>query len=139
MGPADLDDALDFRRVVEPGAAELAAARSLTEAERDRLRACLVAVNTAPGENRRVADSRLHLTIAELSGSPTLAAAVADVQIRLNELLAAIPVLDRNIEHSDAQHSAVVKAILAGNHRRARAAMEEHVAGTAALLRGFLG
>jgi GntR family transcriptional regulator, transcriptional repressor for pyruvate dehydrogenase complex len=31
-----------------------------------------------------------------------------------------------------------VRAILAGDPERARRAMEEHVAGTAALLRGFL-
>lgn len=86
-----------------------------------------------------MADSRLHLAIAELSGSASLAAAVTDVQMRLNELLGAIPVFARNIDHSNAQHAAVVKAVLAGNGKRARAAMEEHCAGTAALLRGLLG
>jgi len=32
-----------------------------------------------------------------------------------------------------------VRAILAGDPEKARRTMEEHVAGTAALLRGFLG
>ncbi len=95
-------------------------------------------VANATPDHHRVADSRFHLAIAELSGSASLAAAVTDVQMRLNELLGAIPVLGRNIEHSTAQHEAVLRAILAGNDRRARAVMQEHVDATAALLRGFL-
>jgi hypothetical protein len=41
--------------------------------------------------------------------------------------------------HSNRQHAAIVRAILAGDPDGARQAMEEHVEGTAALLRGFLG
>jgi DNA-binding GntR family transcriptional regulator len=83
-------------------------------------------------------DSRLHLAIAEVSGSPSLTSAVADVRMRLNALLDAIPLLERNIVHSDKQHRAVVEAILAGDPAAARRAMGEHLAGTAALLRAFL-
>jgi DNA-binding FadR family transcriptional regulator len=79
-----------------------------------------------------------HLTITELTGSPSLVAAAADVRSRANDLLDNIPLLKRNIVHSNTQHDQIVQAI----HRRlpnvARAAMEEHLAGTAALLRGFL-
>ena len=55
--------------------------------------ACLAARGTAAAPTRRVADSRLHLAIAAASGSPSLAAAVADVQIDVDRLLAAIPVI----------------------------------------------
>jgi GntR family transcriptional repressor for pyruvate dehydrogenase complex len=44
-----------------------------------------------------------------------------------------------NIAHSDRQHAAIVEAILGGQVERARTEMEDHVDGTAALLRGFLG
>jgi GntR family transcriptional regulator, transcriptional repressor for pyruvate dehydrogenase complex len=47
-------------------------------------------------------------------------------------------VIAANIAHSDRQHAEIVDAILAGEPDRARVAMEEHVDGTAALLRGFL-
>ena len=47
--------------------------------------------------------------------------------------------LARNLEHANVQHASIVRAILADDPDRARRAMEEHVAGTAALLRGFLG
>jgi len=137
---ARIQDALDFRRVVEPGAAALAASRVLDEADRTQLVEALDAVERAPDDaRRRVADSRLHLAIALVAGSDSLTAAVADAQVRLGELLAAIPVLRRNIEHSDAQHRVAVEAILAGDPERARTAMEEHCDGTSALLRGLLG
>jgi DNA-binding FadR family transcriptional regulator len=58
--------------------------------------------------------------------------------MRLDELLRAIPVIPGNIAHSDQQHAAIVDAILSGDVNRARGEMEEHVDGTAALLRGFL-
>jgi DNA-binding FadR family transcriptional regulator len=137
MGEA-LPDALDFRRVLEPGAAALAATRTLSAADRQHLVACLAASRDRSPETRRVNDSRLHLAIAAASGSPSLAAAIADVQITLDKLLAAIPVITRNLDHSDAQHTRIVDAILAGNAAGARAAMEEHCDGTAELLYGLL-
>jgi GntR family transcriptional repressor for pyruvate dehydrogenase complex len=54
-------------------------------------------------------------------------------------MLLAIPVLGRNIGHSDRQHAAVAKAILAHDAERARRVMEEHCDDTAALLRGLVG
>jgi DNA-binding FadR family transcriptional regulator len=138
LGAPAVLDALAFRAVVEPGAAELAASRDLDPIDRGRLLAALARCNEADGPTRRVADSRLHVLIGELSGSPSVAASVADVQGRLDALLAAIPVFDRNIAHSDHQHAACVKAIVKGRPDVARAEMAEHVAGTAHLLRGLL-
>lgn len=138
LGAAEVLDALAFRSVVEPGAAELAASRRLDEPERDRLRAALAAASDCEAPMRRVCDSRYHVLIGELSGSASLAAAVADVQGRLDGLLAAIPVFARNIAHSDAQHGRIARAILRGQSQRARLVMAEHVEATAALLRGLL-
>ncbi|MFU8871231.1 FadR/GntR family transcriptional regulator [Micromonospora sp. SL4-19] len=134
-----LPDALDFRRVLESGAAALAANRSLPAVERQHLVGALAASRDRDPVNRRVADSRLHLAIAAASGSPSLAAAVADVQLTLDRLLAAIPVIPRNLDHSDAQHTRIVDAILAGDPNGARLVMEEHCDATAELLRGLLG
>jgi DNA-binding FadR family transcriptional regulator len=134
-----LPDALAFRRVLEPGAAGLAATRALSGAERADLVGRLAASRERDPATRRVADSRLHLAVAAVSGSPSLAAAIADVQLRLDRLLAAIPVLRRNLDHSDRQHAIIVEAILAGDPGTARAAMEEHCDATAELLRGLLG
>lgn len=133
-----LDDALALRKVVEPGAAALAASRTLSAADRSSLREYLREATDSKPATRRRADSRLHLAIAALGGSALVTAVVADVQMRLDELLRAIPVIPGNIAHSDSQHAAIVEAILGGEADAARAEMEEHVDGTAALLRGFL-
>jgi DNA-binding FadR family transcriptional regulator len=136
MGDA-LHDALDFRRVLEPGAAGLAATRTLSADDRQRLVGALAAARER-GAGRRVNDSRLHLAIAAASGSSSLGAAIADVQLTLDRLLAAIPVIERNLDHSDAQHARIIDAILQGDPAVARGAMEEHCDGTAELLRGLL-
>jgi len=137
---AALSDALDFRRVVEPGAAYLAAGRSLSADQRAWLSTSAQEVCSAPDiAAHRVADSRLHLAIATLSGSPMLIEAVTRAQAALRELLSAIPVLQRNIRHSNAQHEAIVAAVLAGDRDGARTYMEEHCDATSALLRGLLG
>jgi DNA-binding FadR family transcriptional regulator len=133
-----LDDALSLRRVVEPGAAALAAGRTLTAADRASLGRYLDEATQCSPAERRLADSRLHLAIAALGGSASVTAVVADVQMRLDELLRAIPVIPANIAHSDRQHARIVEAILGGDADVARSQMEEHVDGTAALLRGFL-
>ena len=68
-----------------------------------------------------------------------LVEAVTRAQSALGEMLAAIPVLRTNIQHSHDQHDAIVDAILCGAADAARSVMEEHCDETAALLRGFLG
>ena len=158
-----LTDALTFRLAVETGAAEILArlvARGCpgqgTGRDREpgpggqpgggpgpQLRATLLArlagVNGACPEDYRRLDTRFHLAIAELTGSSLLAAACADARMRLNDLLNAIPVLRHNIRHTGEQHAAIVAAVLAGDAEQARRAVAEHLEGTAALLRGFLG
>jgi DNA-binding FadR family transcriptional regulator len=135
---AELEDVLALRRVLETGAAETAAARTLNAADRAHLRTALAEAGTVDLADYRRRDSRLHLAIAEVTASALLTTAVADIRIRVNELLEAIPLLEVNIDHSNAQHRRLVDAILAGHPAAARRAMAEHLDGTAALLRGFL-
>ncbi len=133
-------DALSFRRIVEPGGAAMAASRQLTERARATLETAHRAVSGATSRARhRQADSRFHLTIASLSGSPRVVESVTSVQASLHEMLSAIPVLETNISHSDTQHAALVRAVLEGRPDRAHQTMEEHCDDTAALLRGLLG
>jgi DNA-binding FadR family transcriptional regulator len=135
---AAFEDALAFRLAVETGAAATAAGRRLRPAERARLLRLESLCCAASLDSYRLADSRLHLALAEMSGSPSLASAVADARVRINDLLDAIPLLPKNIEHSNRQHAVIVQAVLAGDPGGAREAMAEHVEGTATLLRGFL-
>jgi DNA-binding FadR family transcriptional regulator len=137
-----LTDAVTFRLAVEAGSADALAdlvARAGARADtRQVLLARLADVNGACPQDYRRLDTVFHLSIAELTGSSLLAAACTDARMRLNDLLNAIPVLQRNIDHTSGQHTAIVTAILAGDAERARRAVAEHLDGTAALLRGFL-
>lgn len=135
----ELLDALDFRRIVEPGAAHAAACRELTESQATMLRSSLEHVSTASSKAvHRQADSLFHLAIASLTESPLLIEAVTNVQVCLHDMLGSIPVLNRNIDHSHRQHVAIAEAILAGDAGKARRVMESHCDDTAALLRGLM-
>jgi DNA-binding FadR family transcriptional regulator len=135
---AEIDDALRLREILETGAARMAAGRTLTATEREVLWSRVIDVRDATPDAYRRLDSRLHLAIAEAAGSPSLVPLLAENRMRLNALLDQIPLLPRNIAHSDEQHEAIVMAILAGDGEAAAAAMRAHVAGSAALLHGFL-
>ncbi|WP_405832540.1 FadR/GntR family transcriptional regulator [Streptomyces sp. NBC_01176] len=134
----DIEDVLRFREVLEVGAAGLCAAHGLDDDRAGRLRKALARTHDAPLADYRRLDTMLHLTLAELAGSPSLTAQYAAVRASVNDLLDCIPLLVRNLEHSQRQHTALVEAVLDGDADGAREMMREHCAGTAALLRGFL-
>lgn len=139
LDPDEVWDLLTLRRILEPAAAELAAERQLSSSQRERLWSLHQELTGASIDSYRPLDSRLHLLVAELGGSPSLLAAVADTRARVNALLDRIPLLPTNLDHANAQHEDVVRAILDDDPAAARAAMLDHLDGTAALLRGFLG
>lgn len=138
LGAPELEDTLRFREVLEAGAAELAAGQGLTAGGGTRLRAALDATRDAALNDYRRQDTLFHLALVEEAGSPTLTAQYAAVRASLNDLLGRIPLLVRNLEHAQHQHTALVDAVTAGDAEAARALAREHCAGTAALLRGFL-
>ncbi|MBN6754011.1 FadR family transcriptional regulator [Kocuria palustris] len=135
---AECEDVLTFRRIVEPAAAELAAlARPSAEAGQ-HLRTCLTDSSTSDNDVYRSVDARFHIAIAELAGSRTLLDAVVETRARVNALLEHIPQLEANLQHADEQHAQIAEAVLDGEAAAARALMEDHLAGTETLLRGFL-
>ncbi|WP_406166804.1 FadR/GntR family transcriptional regulator [Streptomyces sp. NBC_00996] len=138
IAEVDIEDVLRFREVLEVGAAELCATHGLDDDRAGRLREALARTHDAPLADYRRLDTMLHLTLAELCGSASLAAQYAAVRASVNDLLDCIPLLVRNLEHSQRQHTALVEAVLDGDTDGAREMMREHCAGTAALLRGFL-
>jgi DNA-binding FadR family transcriptional regulator len=137
--PADVRDILVLREVLEVGAATHAAGQDLTGSDREKLWATLNETKRATPEDYRRVDSRLHLLIAEMSGAPSLLTQVASCRMRINELLDDIPLLPPNIAHSTNQHERIVLAILTGDQHLAADEMRAHLAGSASLLRGFLG
>lgn len=139
LDPAEVEDALIFRSVLEPAAASLAAKAKLSPAQRRHLLDTLAEVAAAPAGLYRPKDARFHVAIAEVTGSPSLAAAVGDARARVSDLLDRIPLLEPNLEHSNRQHQKIVDAILRGDAEEASRAVQDHLEGTASLLHGFLG
>jgi hypothetical protein len=135
---AEIHDLLVVRSVLEPGAAFHAATTDLTGEARERLWNAHHETSASEPRDYRRFDSRLHLLIAELTGSNALVNHVAQTRVAVNELLDEIPLLAPNIAHSNAQHEQIVMAILTGRPEDAEAAMRDHLSGSAALLRGFL-
>lgn len=138
VDPAELNDTLGMRRLLESGAARAAAMRTMTAEERDGLWQRHTAASGAALDQYRRLDSLLHLAIAEAAGIPSLVPLVADSRARVNTWLDAFPLLPRAIEHSEEQHERIVAAILAGRADEADAAMRDHLAASEALMRGFL-
>lgn len=114
------------------------AIHALADADRAHLSATLAEASAVDLAEHRRKDSRLHLAVAEATAAPSLITAVADVRTRINRFLDGIPLLEPNLAHSNAQHDAVVTAILDGEPATARRTMTEHLDGTASLLRAFL-
>jgi DNA-binding FadR family transcriptional regulator len=133
-----LEDVLGLRAILEEGAAAAAASRALTSEERETVWARMLETSASGAADYRRTDSRLHLAIGELAGVPSLLPLLADVRDRVNALLDRIPLLEPNLAHSNAQHEAIVQAVLRGDAVAARRLMREHLAGTEALLRAFL-
>ena len=136
-------DALDFRRIVEPGRRRSWPPAATLDDERPRpssSRRTRTSPRARKPAEHRQADSRFHLTIAALTGSPRVVEAVtvgaghpardAAARSRCSRPTSPTPT---------ASTRALVRAILAGEPDRARRVMEEHCDDTAALLRGLVG
>ena len=80
-GPgAALEDTLALRAVIEVGTARRAAESELSALDRERLWQAYEECRAASGGQYRMADSRLHLLIAEVVGAPSIIPLVADVR-----------------------------------------------------------
>lgn len=132
-------DQLEFRSVLEPGAAWLAATTTLTPEQIADLQHRLQAARDAHSTQFRVADSELHLCISRLAGCTALTDATANIQLMLNQtLLQVVPIMKPAREHSNEQHEQIVQAIIECRANRARELMHQHVCATTELIRSFL-
>jgi DNA-binding FadR family transcriptional regulator len=138
ISPSEISNILIFREAVECGAAYSAANAELSQEVREGLWQAHLETSSAKAKDYRRLDSRLHLLIAEVTGSTKLVGEVAFARMKINELLDQIPLLPPNISHSNDQHEQIVTAILRGNGDEASRAMRIHLSGSEALLRGFL-
>ena len=129
---ADFVQLLEYRLLIEPMAAELAAAQ-ITASELERLRALHQRHLKDPGLSRaeaRALDFQIHQLIADASGNDYVAAAVRDVRTRLALGLDLTEQTLTRSRKSRTGHAQVVDALSRRDGAGARAAMELHVAAT---------
>ena len=132
-------EACDMRLAVEVGVALVAAERATDEAL-DALDALVVAINGRLEDFAayRQADVRLHVGLAEATGSARLVTAMTEAQGEMTGLIAHIAHPPEVLASSNAQHARVLAAIRARDGARAAAEMAEHLRGTEQVLTGLL-
>ena len=125
----ELAGLLRFRKAIESGAAELAAERA-TGDDRERLAELVDEMqdfHLSDYASYRSIDSRFHIQLATLAGSPDLVAAITDVQATLSDVLNAVPRSEESMINSQAQHRRILAALEAHDRDAARVAMREHL------------
>lgn len=129
---ADLVQLLEFRILIEPRAAELAASH-INASELERLRSLHERHLRDPGLNRaeaRALDVQIHELVADASRNDYVAHAVRDIRTRLALGLDLTEHTLTRSRKSRTGHAQVVDALSRHDGTAARTAMEQHVAAT---------
>ena len=134
-----LDDVLAFRRGLETGVVVRLAETGLTGEQESLLgRRLDVAAEAGPADYRRC-DTVLHITMAQLTGSAEMTAALTDVRMRINRLMDAVPLSEGRLAASDTQHREIVRAVRQRDPEAARQALGAHLAMAEGRLRALIG
>jgi GntR family transcriptional repressor for pyruvate dehydrogenase complex len=125
-----VEDALAYRRAVEPAVAAAAAElRSRTD-----LRTLGDIHAAAAGAESDVefmqADTEFHLALAEASGNDLFREAIEKIRLELNDAMIALPESRVWHERSAREHEAILDAVCARERAAAATAMETHVVHT---------
>jgi DNA-binding FadR family transcriptional regulator len=134
---ADVRDLVDYRVVVEGGAAALAAERATAEQleHLDRLLDEMEATREFDDWSER--DALFHLIVADASGSQRLVGQVSQVRAEVYRISKLGTVPRETVRLSDREHREILRAIAGGEPDRAREAMVRHVESTRALWLGL--
>jgi GntR family transcriptional repressor for pyruvate dehydrogenase complex len=136
---AEWRDVCDQRMAVELGAAVLAAERAPTESI-DALDEIARELEWTIDDFSayRPLDVRLHVALAEATGSARLLSAMTEVQGMMGDLIHYIAHPPQVLASSNAQHSRLLACVRDRNAVKAAQVMAEHVHGTTHILAGLL-
>lgn len=128
---AALRELTDWRRAVSGEAAYLAALRATPEELEQLLRFSdeYHHVYLRPAD-RRLADARFHVYVAELARNDRLVEAERDIQDTLSRILRIIPDEGGDRTYPSASHKGLVEAIMSGDAETARRELHEHIENT---------
>jgi DNA-binding FadR family transcriptional regulator len=135
-----LSEILDYRLVMEPGVAELAAQRANSQ-QLDELQSLVGQMKQAANHfnDHRHLDTKFHLLIASATQSRRLTTIVAGIHAELSDLLAIIPHSPAACCSSTEQHQQILDALREEQANLARRLMADHIDRTQRLLNGLLG
>jgi GntR family transcriptional repressor for pyruvate dehydrogenase complex len=133
----DWRQVLDMRVAVEVGAVTLAAER-IEQAALATLREAVDRMNaTSEFDDYRRADVRFHITIAQATGVPRLAALMTELQAEVTELVAHIAHPTQVLRHSNADHVRLMQALTRRDAVRAVRIVRLHLEGTEHIIGGL--
>jgi GntR family transcriptional regulator, transcriptional repressor for pyruvate dehydrogenase complex len=132
-------DVCDERMAVEVGVAVLAAERA-ERAALDALDELVLALDAMLEDfaGYRQLDVRLHVGLAESTGSPRLITAMTEVQGAMTDLISLIAHPPEVLDSSNAQHRRLLAAVRRRDESDAAREMAEHLRGTEHVLAGLL-
>jgi DNA-binding FadR family transcriptional regulator len=130
----------DERTAVEVGVAVLAAERAAHSVALDPLDALVVAMGSELDDfpAYRQLDIRLHVGLAELTGSARLVALTTEIQGAMSGLISFIAHPPEVLDVANDQHCRLLAAVRNGDEARAAREMTEHARGTEHILAGLL-
>jgi len=134
---AELRDLVDYRVVVEGGAASLAAERATSEQVGYLERLASEMEETQDFDAWSERDTLFHLIVADASGSQRLVSQVAEIRAEVYRIAGLGSVPPGAAELADREHREILGAIAAREPDRAREAMTRHVETTRALWLGL--
>ena len=123
---ADVQEIYQLRQVVEPAAAELAAANATPEQLKE-MRQLVENDPESSYDDRTQRVLRFHQLLAEASGSSRLASVLNSLMDEMQRLLNLGLDLEDNVSHQAGEHRELLDALLKSNHHLAREIAEHQV------------
>jgi GntR family transcriptional repressor for pyruvate dehydrogenase complex len=134
----ELEDLLQFRRLIEPATARAAAA-TRGKVDIDAMRAAIRGMDAATTEPEYMRhDTDFHIALARATGNAVLARTIEDIRMRLNDAMTLLPESDTWHRRITGEHELLLKSIERGDGETAERAMQEHVANSELGLRAVL-
>ena len=137
-GRKELEDLLQYRRLIEPAVARVAAS-SRRKADLTAMRKAIrgmAAATTEPDYMRH--DTDFHIALARATGNEVLTRSIEDIRMRLNDAMTLLPESDTWHRRITGEHEALLEAVEGGDCDAAERSMEQHVANSEQGLRAVL-
>jgi DNA-binding FadR family transcriptional regulator len=134
----ELEDLLQYRRLIEPAVAR-AAAGSRRASDVAAMRKAIKGMTAATTEPDYMShDTDFHIALARATGNALLTEVIEDIRFKLNDAMTLLPESDTWHRRISGEHEALLDAIERGDGGAAERVMDQHVANSEQGLRAVL-